>query len=243
MLFGDISDEIKLYQFHVSPYCGKVRAVLRYKNIPYTVQPVHPVDRRQLLWVSRQRRVPVLTHGPRAIVDSTAIVRYLEDIVPLPSVYPRGRRSRAQALLWEDWADESLQRVIGPLKFLDRENARQVAGREARYSSPAAGKAMWRMRPVIAVQMSMFGQTASRRKLKLRLRELITLLSDRMEGLYLVGDRPSVADFSVYAVLEAFEDLNGWSVIEEFDNVLAWYRRVQNTALGKDPQRMPERLH
>ncbi len=226
-------DSLVLYQFHISPYCGKVRAVLHHKGLTYETRPVHVVDRRKLLWVSRQRKVPALVHDGKVIVDSTAIVRYLEETWPLPAVYPRGRRDRAQALLWEDWADESLQRVIGPLKFLDRGNARAMHELEQRHSSPSVARGFARLAPVVKLQMGLFGGTFSVSRLHDRLEELITMFSDRLQGLYLVGDRPTIADFAVFAVLEPFENLNGWSVVAGHANVLEWFDRVKAAAAPK----------
>jgi glutathione S-transferase len=229
MLFRSGSDQIVLYQFHISPYCGKIRAILNYKQLPYEIRAVSVLDRRELFWVSRQRKVPVLLDQGNVVADSTVIGQYLEEHYPLPPVYPRGRRDRAQALLWEDWADESLQRVVGPLKFFDRENARKAADSEIAHSA-RAGYAMRLFRPLIVAQMALFGGLLSVRRLEARFVELMELLADRLEGLYLVGDRPTVADFAVFSVLEPFEGMNGWRHVVRHENVMAWYRRVQNAA-------------
>ncbi len=222
---------LKLYQFHISPYCGKIRAILNYKGLDYESVPVHPVHRYRLILLSRQRKVPVLQDGSRVIVDSTRIARYLEEHFPTPPIMPRGRRDQAQALLWEDWADESLQRVVGPMKFIDRGNARRMAELEnANFPGRDVEKTYRRLQPIVSRQMALFGGTSDLTALKARLGELMQMLSDRLEGLYLVGRQPSIADFSVFAVLEPFEGCNGWYLVEEHENLLAWYNRVKEAA-------------
>ena len=219
---------LRLYQFHISPYCGKIRAILHYKGLEYTVEPVHPIKRLKLIWVTGQKKVPALVHDTRVIIDSTRIARYLEDQYPQHPIYPRGRRDQAQALLWEDWADESLQRTVGPLKFIDRENARRMAHLENQhYPRADIEKTFRRLQPVIARQMATFGGTGSLTVLKTRLNELMQILSDRLEGLYLVGKQPSIADFSVFSVLEPFEHCNGWYLVEEHANVMRWFQRIK----------------
>lgn len=224
---------LRLYQFHISPYCGKIRAILQYKGLDYRVEPVHPIKRWKLLWVTGQKRVPVLVHDTRVIIDSTRIARYVDEHFPENPIYPRGRRDQAQALLWEDWADESLQRTVGPLKFIDRENARRMASLENQHHPADVERTYQRLQPIIARQMATFGGTGSLTVLKARLNELTQILSDRLEGLYLVGKQPSIADFSVYAVLEPFEHCNGWYLIEEHANLMRWFQRMKELTTGQ----------
>ena len=217
-----------LYQFHISPYCGKIRAILRYKGIDCELRMVHPIDRRELIKVSRQRRVPVLVDGAKVVIDSTDIAAYLEERFPDPPIYPRGRRDRAQALLWEDWADEAPQRVVGPLKFLHVANARRMAVLEgAQHPTGNVARIMRLAQPVVALEMRTFGQTGSLKRIIHRFEDQMQLLADRLEDLFLVGDRPTIADFAVFGVLEPLEDLYGWNRVEEHENLARWYDRMK----------------
>ena len=64
--------------------------------------PKHP----EVLRVNPKRQVPVLTHGPVEIFDSTQIFEYLEDMAPAPPLWPRDPISRAQARNLEHQSDE-----------------------------------------------------------------------------------------------------------------------------------------
>lgn len=98
---------LTLYDWRPSPFCMKVRAVLRHKGLAYTQKPAIQHLRR-----TRQRgglgKVPLLEIGDEVIADSTDIVHELERRFPEPSVLPSAPRDRAQCHALEDWADESL---------------------------------------------------------------------------------------------------------------------------------------
>jgi glutathione S-transferase len=49
----------------------------------------------------------VLVVDDRAIVDSTAILLYLEEQFPEPPLLPRDPAARAECLVLEDWADQA----------------------------------------------------------------------------------------------------------------------------------------
>lgn len=98
---------ITLYDWRPSPFCMKVRAVLRHKGLAYTkksaIQHVHQTRRR-----GGVGKVPLLEIGEDVIADSTDIVHELERRFPEPSVLPSTPRERALCHALEDWADESL---------------------------------------------------------------------------------------------------------------------------------------
>ncbi len=76
--------------------------------VPFTQErgyaPKHPV----VLAVNPKGQVPVLIDGDLTLFDSTVILEYLEDAYPVPPLYPRGAKERAQCRLLEVTADEIL---------------------------------------------------------------------------------------------------------------------------------------
>ena len=58
---------ITLCQFAVSPYCDKIRRVLRYKKIPFTIYDIGKAVLRQRPGLTRYfERVDTLTQADRA---------------------------------------------------------------------------------------------------------------------------------------------------------------------------------
>lgn len=100
---------LELHQFRQSAFCEKVRLILAFKRLPFSVVEVAPgLGQLQLFRLSGQRQVPVLVDGEEVIADSTAIALHLEERFPDPPLLPAEPAARARVLLLEDWADTSL---------------------------------------------------------------------------------------------------------------------------------------
>ena len=98
-----------LHQFQVSPFAAKVRRALRYKGLAFNVRNYGVAQAGEIRrTVSPSGKTPVLEHAGKLIVDSSAILRYLDEHLPGAKLVPADPVLRAQAHIIEDWADESL---------------------------------------------------------------------------------------------------------------------------------------
>jgi glutathione S-transferase len=95
-----------LYQYEISPFCDKVRRAMRLKGLAWETVEV-PIMPGRYKHISPTGKFPALDHGGRVIVDSTEIIAFLDTLAG-PKLVPDEPRARAQALILEDWADESL---------------------------------------------------------------------------------------------------------------------------------------
>ncbi|MFM7905284.1 MAG: glutathione S-transferase family protein, partial [Microcystis sp.] len=181
-----------LLQFSTSHYCRKARLALGYKGIDYQVENLTPglhiLKLRPL--TKGLTTVPVLMAADEIIADSTAIFRYLEKVVPVPSFIPAGEKDKNQAWLLEDWLDES----IG------------VATRFVYYDYRAGeGKAIdssLSSQIIIKIVRQQYKITPARVKLaEERLENALKILEYWQNQAYLVGDKLSVADIAATALL------------------------------------------
>ncbi len=97
-----------LYQFRISPFCDKVRRAFRLKGLAWDTVEVSLLPDARAKRISPTGKFPAVDFGDTIIVDSTDIILHLEALVPDPPLLPADPRDRAEALLLEDWADESL---------------------------------------------------------------------------------------------------------------------------------------
>lgn len=74
--------------------------------VPYDSQQGYHPKHPEVLRINPKKQVPVLTHGPVEIFDSTQIFEYLEDLAPVPPLWPRDPIARAQARNLEHRSDE-----------------------------------------------------------------------------------------------------------------------------------------
>ena len=104
---------MRLLQFSTSHYCRKARLGLGYKQIPYQVENLTPgAHVFKLKPLTGLKTVPVLlpeAEGqPKAIADSTHILRFLEQYRPDPPLVLADPVLQTQAEMLEDWLDESI---------------------------------------------------------------------------------------------------------------------------------------
>ncbi|HYJ42799.1 MAG TPA: glutathione S-transferase family protein [Steroidobacteraceae bacterium] len=102
-----------LYSGPLSMFGAKVQIAALEKGLDFDLimvpydsargyDPKHP----EVLRINPKRQVPVLTHGPVEIFDSTQIFEYLEDMAPTPALWPRDPIARAAARNLEHQSDE-----------------------------------------------------------------------------------------------------------------------------------------
>src|SRR5262245_42662319 len=119
---GRVMNQITLIQYPgaggdstFSPPCSKVRMALRVKGLDFRTKNVHsPMQARRF---NPRGRVPALLIDGETVVDSTAILTALDLRYPDPPLTPTDPVERAQAKLYEDWADEVLYFYLAWLRW------------------------------------------------------------------------------------------------------------------------------
>jgi glutathione S-transferase len=125
--------QLRLYSGPLSMFGAKVEIALREKGLAFELvmvpfasryEPRHP----EVVRINPKRQVPVLVHEDLEIFDSTQIFEYLEDMQPIPRMWPQDPRARARARLFELKSDEvyfpHIIRLMGLQDELDGSDAR-----------------------------------------------------------------------------------------------------------------------
>ena len=90
---------IKLYNYFRSSASFRVRIALEVKGLPYDYAPVHLLKGEQLapdfVKLNPDALVPVLCDGNDVLNQSLAIVEYLEETHPEPTLLPGSASNRA----------------------------------------------------------------------------------------------------------------------------------------------------
>ena len=184
-----------LLQFSTSHYCRKARLALGYKKIAYRVENLSPgFHALKLKPLTGTTTLPVLIPEeigqPEAIGDSTRIFHFLETYQPDPPLSLPNPSQNAEVWALEDWLDESIGVATRFIYYDFRAD-------EGKQIDASASSQM-----LIRVVRWQYGITSPKVDLAIeRLQTALTLLKQRWDQGYLVGDRLTAADLAAAALL------------------------------------------
>jgi glutathione S-transferase len=194
----------RLVTISFSHYCEKARWALDLTRTPYEEEPYVPMVHLVGTLPRGGRSTPLLVAPDgRRLVDSTDILRYLDDRNP-GALYPREHRDEIEAL--EDLLDEQVgphtRRLAYHALLADGGAVTPLIRSSSRGWQRIAAPVLGRVLPPAlrrALRITDEGAARSRAKLDAALDTLDARLSD--ERRYLVGDQATAADLTLAALL------------------------------------------
>ena len=196
-----------LYGALASPYSMKMRALLRYRRIPFVWK--YGAQTQEALGRVKVPVIPVLEMPDGMLAnDSTALIYALEDRHAGRSIVPPDRAMAFLAHLIEDFADEWLTKAMFGYRWLAEVDQVQMSRWLAFDSLKGGGRGksqgnaeQFRQRQV--GRMAIVGCTAENFPLiEATTRDVLDTLEARVtEGFFLFGSRPSLAEFGIYGQL------------------------------------------
>jgi glutathione S-transferase len=219
--------KIRVYTQSINPFTAKVELALALKGLPYEREVSDDPDDLKR-WSPVTRQLPVADIDGERIHDSGAILRELETRFPeRPLLAADPKTARDQQRLAE-WSDSFL------LFYWNR-------WREARYPRPGDempadnASLLGKLRGGIAATFGGHGKVLSRGEL--REAEVMNGLADRMSDLtaflgerdFYYGDTPSLADVSVYGMLQVLHGgpmTGADQLIDDQPELIAYMKRM-----------------
>jgi glutathione S-transferase len=230
-----------------SPYAIKLRALMRYRRIPFSWVIMTKALRKQTEHL-RPNLIPVLQYPDGTYRgESTTLAYDLEARHPQRSVIPDDKAVAFVGDLLEDLADEWAVKPLFLYRWWDPEDQAYVsrwAGEEWSVSEASSGSAeeieQFRQRQIS--RMSILGATAENRPLLEESYRRILAAFEPHVGMacYLFGSRPSLADFAWFGQLsEMATDPTPMRIMREKAPFTDhWVRRLDD-ASGVDGQWYP----
>jgi glutathione S-transferase len=188
-----------------SPFGRSVLTTLEEKGASYRLAPVAPGTLQSPQHLARHPfgRVPVLEHHGFSLYESQAILRYLDRVLPAPTLTPADPKRAArmdQVMNINDWY---LFHGVGNVIIFHRVIGPQVMGLKP--DEAAIEAAMPRARTVFA--------------------ELARLLGEQS---YFAGDTISLADLLLAPAIAFFTLTPEWAVLgAPHANLVAWLARME----------------
>ncbi|KAG6612453.1 Prostaglandin E synthase [Phytophthora cinnamomi] len=229
---GDALPSVVLYQYEPCPYCCKVKAVLDYLNIPYEVVEVNPLTKKETKAFTDYRKVPVVRIDDEVVVDSSAIISRLRELVPAPEgSHQQDEEALEEEDKWRQWVDKKLILLTPPNIYRTVPEALQAfdycltegkfTPMERRMSKYAGAVIMY----LIAKRSKKkYGIDDERQALYTALDSWVEAIGEKRP--FLGGEEPNMADLSVFGVLRAMHGLDTYNDMMRETNIEPWFMRM-----------------
>ena len=227
-----------LYTMDNSPYSDKIRALLRYKKIPF-IEHTENLETRFSVLQARTGKtmVPVvITPDDEALNDSTTIAALLEKRHPTPATRWADPSMDAVAMLLEDYADEWLVRIMLTSRWYHAADAAQNAAIIATGMTHGLfgidfQRAAKDFPPGIISTVPKMGATPDNAQgWYAMVPRILGAMATVLDGTaFLTGSRPHLCDFAFYGMLNQLRrDPTGYEWITAGPkSVLAWLERLE----------------
>ena len=182
--------QLILHHYPTSPFAEKIRLILGYKKLAWqsVIIPMIMPKPDLTALTGGYRRTPVLQIGADIYCDTALIADVLEKLAPLPSLYPTPVNGASRIVA--QWADSQVFPAAMAYNFQPSGVADVFGGApETAVQAFVADRAAMRGG---ATRMSLGEGTSSYKSQLRRLSDMLT------EHPYLMGDMPTIADFSAY---------------------------------------------
>lgn len=226
----------RIYGSELSPYSVKVRSFFRYKNLDHEWIPRSPAVQAEFQKYAKLPLVPlVVTPEGEGIQDSTPILERFEASHPEPSVTPADPALAFVSALLEEYGDEWGNKWMFHYRWRYQPDVWSTAERIAQQMMGAQGTlAVAQARAAVAERMmGRLGFVGSNEKtqplIEASFARALSLIEAHLASRpYLLGGRPAMADFGLWAQLyEAATDPTPGAIMREAaPNVMAWVQRM-----------------
>ncbi len=231
----------RIYGSELSPYSVKVRSFFRYKNLDHEWIPRSPAVQSEFQKYAKLPLVPlVVTPEGEGIQDSTPILERFEASQPDPSVMPADPALAFVSALLEEYGDEWGNKWMFHYRWRYQPDVWSTAERIAQQMMGAQGTlAVAQARAAVAERMmGRLGFVGSNEKtlqlIEASFKTALGLIEAHLASRpYLLGGRPAMADFGLWAQLyEAATDPTPGAIMRETaPNVMAWLQRMLSPRL------------
>lgn len=236
---------VKLHGLRISYYTGKMEAYLRYKEIPFEFVTLNPERMRRLRRETGAAQMPsVELADGRFMTDTTPMIEWFEEAHRAHPVLPDATALRVVAYLLEDYADEWLWRPAMHYRWsyaADRAHLGRLIADEllADVRLPGLLKRAFIRRRQLGRYVRGYGVNARtcRHVESIYLRTLNRLDAIFAERPFLLGRRPSLADFGFFASMfrHFSQDPTASTIMRErAPGVLEWQARLWNARGSAD---------
>jgi len=223
---------LELYNAPMSTCSQKVRLVLAEKGLDWVDRRLDLSKNEHLtpayLALNPNGVVPTLVHDGNAIVDSSVICEYLDEVFPEVPLVPREPVRRAQLRAWLRFLEEVPTAAIRVPSFHQALARRYGDLDNERFNREVADVRPLRKHFYRRMGPEGFGRAEVEESLEELTRTLERMQAALADGPWLMGADFTLADIVVTPSIDRMADLGLAAMWEkDFPRVADWYRRLQ----------------
>ena len=228
---------IELYQTAHSTCSQKVRITLAEKGLErgkdWVEREIDLGKFQQLepeyLKLNPNGVVPTLVHGGNVLIESSAILEYLDEVFPRPAMLPADPVNRAKARAWMRYIDEvptvavrvpSFANLFAPMRFTNKSDADFAAHAER---LPLRKQFYQRM------TQKGFGQKEidyACGQIRQTCQRIDKAMSDH-GGPWIMGAQYTLVDAQVTPLIDRMEDMGYEDLWQDLPRMQAWWARIK----------------
>lgn len=175
--------------------------------------------------------VPTLIHHGLILIESNAIIEYLDEIFPDPPLRPADAYGRARMHVWMDRIEHVLHRNINIVSWIKQGRYKRFENMsEAELETVLASQATEEKRALLRKRLEDGVSEEDMTFAEARVAEVLDAMEEQLaDRPFLCGEGFSLADISVAPFIERFEanDMPGLTDWEKRPRVGDWWQRVQ----------------
>lgn len=207
---------MRIYHHPISSNSRRVAMLAKHLNVDaefILINLASEADRRRLLEINPNCKIPVMEDEGFLLWESCAIMQYLADKTPGQTVYPQALQARADINRWMFWATQHLAPAVGVLTW-ERIWKGYVTGQGPDPREEERGES--------------------------ELADYATVLDKHLAGRqWVVGDSLTLADMALAAPLMYHRQAS--LPLDGYPHLLAWFGRMQQLpAWQQTQQQTPE---
>lgn len=234
-------DFYRIWQAQASPYSHKVMTYMNYKGIPYKRMTTDAgALSGKITELVGQSIIPVfLTPDDQVMQDSTPILEHFEATFENKPAIPDDARLAMLMWMFEEFADEYMPRIAMHTRWGNNQNisaASHKIARDLTFGNPAL--TTQQLAPMIANRQAGFNKHLGLEGDKIKahmdqqILDLLTILEEHfLHYQFLLGFKPSLADFSLYGPLKAhlYDDPQSNEILEcNAPRTVRWLRTIMD---------------
>lgn len=218
---------------HTCPFCWKVRSIAEHLGVDYQKVQVNAMrTKKELKFAGDWGKVPVWTEADgEVVVDSTPIMKHIDVTYNGGELWSSNDEARRDQ--WIEWVDTKMSKATIPILYGSLFSALKTTTRVSKlenFGFFSKRLYAWAGFPIMWGFIARSRVKKDGRTPKQLWHDLLTEFTNEFgEAPFFGGQKPDLVDFAAFGYMRSISPFPQFSQLENHENGMAWYRRIEGT--------------